>query len=295
MSVMDDLRPIEKLRVMDLLSRAGIEVAHWKDFKGKNPATNPKYCYNWAFEQPGELIALCLWHNSIQERDGRVFFHRLPREYSTDRPVPGAVMWNLRDSEFATGLETAYRQQLPIRVIVVDGKRRNADDEVPVASSVEARLLDPAPWAITEFNEATQECIIERGAVPSLLPLDPPDYELSYFEGRRRRAFVNHRVREGKARRDKIKEALRINEGRLVCEVPGCGFDFLAQYGPLGDGYAQVHHLTPLNKAPNDGRATKLSDLAIVCANCHVMIHKGGECRPLLGLISAPMATTRRS
>jgi predicted HNH restriction endonuclease len=46
-----------------------------------------------------------------------------------------------------------------------------------------------------------------------------------------------------------------------------------------------VHHRVALNKSAKSGRETKLSDLAIVCANCHVMIHKGGECRELAGLI----------
>jgi 5-methylcytosine-specific restriction protein A len=41
----------------------------------------------------------------------------------------------------------------------------------------------------------------------------------------------------------------------------------------------------PLNKAPKEGRKIFLKDLAIVCANCHAMIHRNGECRPLEGLI----------
>ncbi|WP_422110022.1 hypothetical protein [Bradyrhizobium elkanii] len=42
----------------------------------------------------------------------------------------------------------------------------------------------------------------------------------------------------------------------------------------------------PLHKAPKEGRQVLLKDLAIVCANCHAMIHTGGQCRPLEGLIS---------
>jgi 5-methylcytosine-specific restriction enzyme A len=65
--------------------------------------------------------------------------------------------------------------------------------------------------------------------------------------------------------------------GKLICEVPNCGFDFKKRYGAIGDGYAQVHHLVPLKNAPFDGRKIFLKDLAVVCANCHVMIHRGGE------------------
>ena len=284
--VIENLKPVEKLRVMDLLGEAGVDVSHWGDnFKGRYPSANPKYCYNWSFEQPGELVALCLWHNSLEIAGESVIFRREPKAYSTGKNVPGAVQWNGRDAQFAQGLEIAYRQQLPIRVIVVDGTRRGATDPSPKASQVDARLLDPIAWAVTQFDETTGRCVIVRGILPELPALASPDAELSWFEGRQRGTFILHRHREEKARRAKIADAKARNDGRLVCEVPECGFDFGSRYGALGDGYAQVHHLVPLNKSAKSGRDTKLSDLAIVCANCHVMIHKGGECRELAGLI----------
>jgi 5-methylcytosine-specific restriction protein A len=41
-----------------------------------------------------------------------------------------------------------------------------------------------------------------------------------------------------------------------------------------------VHHLRPLAAADARQRNT-LHDLAIVCANCHEMIHRDGACRAL--------------
>ena len=59
--------------------------------------------------------------------------------------------------------------------------------------------------------------------------------------------------------------------GALACEV--CGFDFGARYGKRGHGYAECHHRLPLSRS---GPArTHLNDLAIVCANCHRMLHRG--------------------
>jgi predicted HNH restriction endonuclease len=66
--------------------------------------------------------------------------------------------------------------------------------------------------------------------------------------------------------------------------VPGCGFDFEAVYGELGRNYAQVHHLKPLGDRTTPSE-TKLSDLVIVCANCHAMIHRSGKRRSLENLI----------
>ena len=75
----------------------------------------------------------------------------------------------------------------------------------------------------------------------------------------------------------KIDHVLR-NEGLLACEV--CGFDFLEFYGELGRGFAECHHLVPLAEVAFH-RNTRLKDLAIVCANCHRMLHRA---RPVLTL-----------
>lgn len=110
------------------------------------------------------------------------------------------------------------------------------------------------------------------------------DDEITAFEGEERMALIRHRRREQKLRDAKLKQVREKNQGRLICGVPGCGFDFEAIYGELGRNYAQVHHLKPLGDRTTPSE-TNLSDLAIVCANCHAMIHRGGKCRPLDKLI----------
>ncbi|MFT8781916.1 HNH endonuclease [Acetobacter syzygii] len=58
--------------------------------------------------------------------------------------------------------------------------------------------------------------------------------------------------------------------GKLECEA--CGFNFLATYGSRGAGYIEAHHTNPIH-AITEGETTKASDLALLCANCHRMIH----------------------
>jgi 5-methylcytosine-specific restriction enzyme A len=106
------------------------------------------------------------------------------------------------------------------------------------------------------------------------------------LEGERRLRLVYHRHRERALRRAKI-EAVLGKRGCLRCEVPGCGFDFADRYGSLGAGYAQVHHLKQLARS-DEPVETRLEDLAIVCANCHMMIHRDGDNRPLEGLVVKP-------
>jgi 5-methylcytosine-specific restriction enzyme A len=196
------------------------------------------------------------------------------------------AVWLKRAKAFDWHLETAYLQQLPVRVIVVDGPKQGFPKKAG-ASSVLARLLDDASWAVTEFEAGTGRSLLVRGAVPvNPTALASPDPEQSWFEGTEKQRFVLHRLREGRARRAKIATVLAKTGGCLVCEVENCGFDFKKRYGNLGEGYAQVHHLRPLSQSPTKGRDVSLDELAIVCANCHAMIHLGGECRPLTGLIS---------
>ena len=120
-----------------------------------------------------------------------------------------------------------------------------------------------------------------RGSVASI------DAELSAFEGAARKLFVTHRQRETKLRSAKIRSVMRESRGRLRCEVPGCGFDFVKRYGEVARGYAQIHHLRPLKAVKGRGHRTRLTDLAVVCANCHAIIHLRGGCRPLAGLVAS--------
>jgi predicted HNH restriction endonuclease len=106
-------------------------------------------------------------------------------------------------------------------------------------------------------------------------------------EGEARRVLIIHRQRESSLRRE--------HGGRLFCEVPGCGFEFEMIYRDLGSGFAEVHHLRPLSEL-SQPVSTTLADLAVVCANCHRMIHRNNDCRPLDGIIptSTPQGIKRK-
>ena len=45
--------------------------------------------------------------------------------------------------------------------------------------------------------------------------------------------------------------------------------------GAAGKGFAECHHKVPLSELTTVTK-TRLSDLAIVCANCHRMLHRSG-------------------
>jgi 5-methylcytosine-specific restriction protein A len=107
---------------------------------------------------------------------------------------------------------------------------------------------------------------------PELEPFDLP----AAVEGRRQLVSHYDIERDKNIIEDK-KNAVRKATGSLACEV--CNFDFRVYRG-LGEGFCEVHHLRPLSEVTSTVE-TSLDDLAIVCANCHRMIHRNGQARSL--------------
>lgn len=80
-----------------------------------------------------------------------------------------------------------------------------------------------------------------------------------------------HRKRErsAKLRRAK-KERVEKETGRLSCEA--CDLDFGERYGARAKGFIECHHIIPLHTL-KPGQRTKLDDLALLCPNCHRVLH----------------------
>jgi predicted HNH restriction endonuclease len=84
------------------------------------------------------------------------------------------------------------------------------------------------------------------------------------LEGLRVEALQYSKSRSGRLRR----EALRVASG--VCAT--CRVDFSRYLDGRGERVLQVHHQKQL-AATDVPRLTLLSDLAVLCANCHALIH----------------------
>jgi 5-methylcytosine-specific restriction protein A len=118
---------------------------------------------------------------------------------------------------------------------------------------------------------ALADAIRTEAARQQVAPLAPEDGEEEAQEGRI--LYRRHRVRErDRALVQRKKQAVHQQTGRLACEV--CAFDFEAVYGRHGAGYIECHHTIPLAQETTV-RTTRLGDLAVVCSNCHRMLHRG--------------------
>ena len=95
--------------------------------------------------------------------------------------------------------------------------------------------------------------------------LDVDIHTVEATEGRRRLVLHLQRERNQTVVRSKKKLA-----ASLDCEV--CGFSFSRTYGSAASDYCEVHHLKPLSDV-EDTAQTRMEDLAILCANCHRVVH----------------------
>ena len=95
-------------------------------------------------------------------------------------------------------------------------------------------------------------------------------YEEDVEEGKLITRFHKARERNAKTVKKKKDEFLK-ERGKLYCEV--CEFDFGEKYGSRGDGFIECHHTKFLSDYDVPTK-TKTMDLALLCSNCHRMIHR---------------------
>jgi 5-methylcytosine-specific restriction protein A len=86
-------------------------------------------------------------------------------------------------------------------------------------------------------------------------------------------------------------KAARIAKKGRVAECECCGFSFSQVYGALGAGYIEAHHRKPLHTL-TEGEAVQYrpEDFALLCSNCHRMIHRlqdPSDLQHLIGIVNS--------
>ena len=129
-----------------------------------------------------------------------------------------------------------------------------------------ARFLDQPE--VMHAKALALRAAAERGELKDLT-IPAEDEDMLADEGRLLVRRHVARERNQRLRRRKIQALIQIGQP-LACEA--CRFDFGEMYGQRGSGYIECHHVLPLHMT--DIRRNRLSDLALLCANCHRMIHR---------------------
>lgn len=127
------------------------------------------------------------------------------------------------------------------------------------------------------------------GQVPWWTPPTQPNPEVSQFlaqvtsliEGWADEAedpgiVVEKRLYRLHLRQDRNPTAAQLAKRHHGFCCQACDFDFSRTYGSLGEGFIEAHHLRPLATLEKGslGVYNVAKDFAVLCANCHRMIHR---------------------
>ena len=301
------LLPTQRLSVMDLVEQAGIDVTPWHTTAEgrpvKNPKANPSYCYDWAFGSEKEGFLVCIWHGSLKLLDfpsGQAIVYNenfrdlalgLDRK-AIDRTQPSEERNRARSQAhraraFDRALQLSFRRAMPVRVIVLEGDRRQREELGKASSTVDARKLDTENWFMHAYDNDTGDVLLVRGVVLASVelpaaegdvdaPLKTPDQASPELD---RSKYVDQfsapappTMREAtvllRDRSAAVREAVLMRAGGLceLCNEPG----FVTAAGSI---YLETHHVVPLA----DNGPDLPSNVVAICPQDHRRAHYAAE------------------
>jgi hypothetical protein len=141
--------------------------------------------------------------------------------------------------------------------------------QVPIA--IPKKVFNTGNYRIVKPTEIDEKTF---GLLYSLAMEDTADddygIDVEFPEGRE--IERKHKMRERNPALVKAaKDLFKKKEGRLYCQ--SCGFDFYNLYGEIGIDFIEVHHVVPVHELKGETK-TKVEDVALVCSNCHRMLHR---------------------
>ncbi|GMT42800.1 MAG: hypothetical protein IEMM0002_1211 [bacterium] len=126
-------------------------------------------------------------------------------------------------------------------------------------------------WPIGKSMKSAKKLITTpTGPTPSIA-YDDYGEDSEFIEGKIAEKIHKSRERNPAVIR-KAKDLFKQKEGRLYCQV--CEFDFYDRYGEIGRDFIEGHHTgIPISESKGEMK-TKVKDIALVCSNCHRMLHR---------------------
>jgi 5-methylcytosine-specific restriction protein A len=256
--VIESLKPIERLRVMDLVASVGIDVSDWANFKGgeERAASNPKYCYEWSYEdRDKQLIVLSLWYENIEMLDGEIVQKLNLRETAKD---VASLPQSRRAIKMDFSLQKATRLNWPVRVIICDGRQREAN---ATKSKADSRILDGEQWHIEDYDSDNGDCLLVRG-----LAIAPFIDQFELDKSTKGQALRKETTTSVFERSPQIRSYV-LKRASGFCELCGeKGFKTSA-----GSIYLESHHIQPLSEEGSDS----IDNVIALCPNHHREAHYG--------------------
>ena len=160
-------------------------------------------------------------------------------------------------------MQRAWREKLPVKVSICDGKRREIADPDSAASRVERRLLDSETWAVTEYDWGSGKSVVTRGVSPEPYLDQFSVDETAAGPSAKTPRLVDVTDRSAEVRRQALRRARGLCQW---CQTPG--FPMLN-----GRVFLETHHVVPLA----EGGIDIVANVVALCANHHREAHYGSQ------------------
>lgn len=208
-----------------------------------------------------------LWLLVIDWRGDENFYVVLYPENKNLAPI--AELHDARETQDAIDLVWRYSPRKR------DGRNEDRKQafERAVGSSEFVVSLPSASVTLEDFLDDLFALSAYRLAADELENVSIAPSREAFPEGKRVERMHMSRERSSQVVETAKAQHAQRNRGSLPCEV--CRFDFSKRYGSLGKDYIEAHHTRPLSELEaGEVRETRVEDLALVCANCHRMLHR---------------------
>lgn len=278
-------RPMHVAPVRVLLEQAGQDVSDWAFTKDgdtiKNPNDNISRNTSWSFiGKEGEPAVLCVWYDEINQEGETPVFVGNGRRYrqslldldtgERESDVRGRLRtWTRRSADFDEVVQTCLKRRSRVRLIMVDGPRRDSRSALE-AAEVSARSLDTEDWYVHSFADQTGEYRIVRGIVPpvavvkdaELTPDVAADLGLQAFLGTlqetERAAIIKARVGQGPFR------------DALIARWKGCSVTGLAK-----TEFCIASHIKPWRDCESAAERVSAANGLLLIPNLDVLFDSG--------------------
>lgn len=200
------------------------------------------------------------------------------RIWKSKRPLAGPARNSLKN--------LAYRMKNNDIIYVKDGTRIVGKGIIVEEYDYNPNILEGARetwehYVKVDWYNDFKSIDIQLGAEPhTVLKLEGDRLiKLQEFEENISKKINDREFKEGELyksetnfrKRNRGLIELKKSQSNYQCEI--CQMSFKEKYGEIGKNFIIAHHIIPISKSIVSTK-TKLDDIALVCANCHNMLHR---------------------
>ena len=200
---------------------------------------------------------------------------------------PAHLWTQLAPNQYASLCRVAYEMKKGDVIYVKEGPRIVGKGIVKGSYQFDHqhRLVDPYgnPWphqVPVDWEHNFEPIDIKLGAEPiTVLPLlDARLQRLEAAIGNTRMHIQEQEALEGQSYkaettfRKRCRALIEAKKANSNGQCEACGFSFEKRYGSLSGDCLIAHHINPIGQRHGSSKTT-LDDIALLCPNCHVVVH----------------------